>query len=732
MIETTTGHFDTNTHVDGEEKKTDSKEAVIELNREDAENSIQFENISPDLVPFTLKKTVSGNVAPADKDKEFTFDLTIKNPPANWGGKDQKEFKALKSDANDQHDLIFVKQADNSYLAEGITLKADQSITIYISEGLQIEAQETENHGFKVSHKFGSHEEDGDTHQITTNKDMPELIFNNHSQTTGIEVKKTVKSEEKDQLDESDFNKKFKFKVHGATEDGGALDGTFTLRKFEVNGQYSDREVSFNKNNILNFNLQHDQKAQLLGLPIGAKVQVTETNYDGYDPSYKVNENSEKQGDKATEFVTQEGHLGTVHFTNTKQVPEEASLMVKKVLAGPVTDEDKAFKFEFRVTATPKDGETDELNGKFDAEKLDHEGDTTDIEVEFTDGKSEELKLQGGESITLKGLPTDYKYSVSEKTRYQRFMFETSYNVNDTTDKYCSDTEPITLKDGQEGKVVFTNTKFEVESAELEISKKIAGGGIIDADKNKTFEFAIETDASVNGVFDAVVNGHDKAKVEFTDGKATVNLQADERIVIKDLPSEHNTYTVTELNGSGFKTQYQLNGSRTEDGVKTKEFKLNDEERATVAFTNSKESPKLASLKINKEIAGDGLTSADHDRDFNFRIYSAVTGEFKTVKMDQHGDSHDMTVKFADGQSDVITLKDGESLTVNGLPIDYTFAVGEEQVDGFAPTYKVNGAKIQQGMTTQTFKLTEDQKGTLNLPTPRMVRWNLESFCSKL
>ncbi|PAK68699.1 hypothetical protein, partial [Staphylococcus haemolyticus] len=42
VIETTTGHFDTNTHVDGEEKKTDSKEAVIELNREDAENSIQF------------------------------------------------------------------------------------------------------------------------------------------------------------------------------------------------------------------------------------------------------------------------------------------------------------------------------------------------------------------------------------------------------------------------------------------------------------------------------------------------------------------------------------------------------------------------------------------------------------------------------------------------------------------------------------------------------------------
>ncbi|PAK82436.1 prealbumin-like fold domain-containing protein, partial [Lentilactobacillus kefiri] len=529
VIETTTGHFDTNTHVDGEEKKTDSKEAVIELNREDAENSIQFENISPDLVPFTLKKTVSGNVAPADKDKEFTFDLTIKNPPANWGGKDQKEFKALKSDANDQHDLIFVKQADNSYLAEGITLKADQSITIYISEGLQIEAQETENHGFKVSHKFGSHEEDGDTHQITTNKDMPELIFNNHSQTTGIEVKKTVKSEEKDQLDESDFNKKFKFKVHGATEDGGALDGTFTLRKFEVNGQYSDREVSFNKNNILNFNLQHDQKAQLLGLPIGAKVQVTETNYDGYDPSYKVNENSEKQGDKATEFVTQEGHLGTVHFTNTKQVPEEASLMVKKVLAGPVTDEDKAFKFEFRVTATPKDGETDELNGKFDAEKLDHEGDTTDIEVEFTDGKSEELKLQGGESINIKGLSTDYKYSVSEASLPEEMMFETSYNVNNTTDKGGNETQPITLKDGQEGKVVFTNTKQVPEEASLMI-KKVLAGPVTDEDKAFEFEFRVtatpkdgETD-ELNGKFDAEKLDHEgdttDIEVEFTDGKS--------------------------------------------------------------------------------------------------------------------------------------------------------------------------------------------------------------------
>lgn len=529
VTELSEGHYDTNTHVDGEEKKNDSKAADIELNRENFKNSIQFENISPDLVPFTLRKTVSGTVAAGDKDKAFEFVLTIKNPPANWGDAKTKEFKADNADGK----ITFTKDND-VYKSEIIKLKADQGITIYISKGLLLEAQETKTHGFEVSHKFGNHTEDGDTHELTTDKDMADLIFNNHSLKTGIEVKKTVKGET---VGDEDFNKQFRFRVEGTSENGGRLDGTFTLRKYEVSGKYTDTPVSFNANNIIAFNLKHDQKAQLLGLPIGANIQVTETkaSSEGYDPSYKVNENTEKSGNVAPEFVTEEGKLGTV---------------------------------------------------------------------------------------------------------------------------------------------IFTNTKFEAETAELKISKHLAGGGIIDADKNKTFQFVIEANASVDGEYDALVNGHDKVKVTFTDGKATVNMKADENILIYGLPSEHNTYTVTETNGSGFHTQYQLNGTRMEDGVKTKEFQLVDKDRVNVDFTNSKDTEKVASLKINKEIAGDGLTTSDHDRDFNFRIYSGVTGEFKATKVDQHGDSHEITVKFADGQSDVLTLKDSESLTVTGLPIDYTYAVG--------------------------------------------------------
>lgn len=717
VTETTTGKFETYTRVDGE-SKNEGNNAEITLNRPDGVNSITFENIAPDLVEFGIKKTVIGLIPPTDEDLDFEFKLTVKNPPASWG-EESDEFAYIKSDSNDEEPLKFVKDPKTGEFNYELTLKAGQSIRMFIPKGLKIQVTETKAHDYKVSHEFGKHQEDGDTHDVTTEKDMPQLVFNNDSQKTGIEVKKTVKGEN---VGDEDFNKDFTFEVKGTDENGGKLDGKFTLRKYEVSGKYTDTEKSFNANNIIAFNLKHDQKAQLLGLPIGAKIQVTETkaSSEGYDPSYKVNENTEKSGNVATEFVTPEGKLGMVLFTNTKPTPESTNLKIKKVLAGPVNDKDEALDFEFRVTATPKAGVADQLNGTFKAEKLDHNGDTTDVNVTFKNGQAaivgEEdqttpITLKGGESINILGLPTDYKYTVSEKTRYQRFMFETSYNVNETSDKVGNETGEFALKDGQQGIVVFTNTKFEAETAELKISKHLAGGGIINADKNKTFKFVIEANTSVDGEYDALVNGHDKVKVTFTDGKATVNLKADENILIYGLPSEHNTYTVTETNGSGFHTQYQLNGTRMEDGVKTKEFKLVEKDRVNVDFTNSKDTPKLASLKINKEIAGDGLSDADHDRAFDFRMYSGVTGEFTAVKMDQHGDSHDMTVKFADGQSDVISLKDGESLTVNGLPIDYTYAVGEEFVEGFAPTYKVNDAKVQEGMTTQTFKLTEDQKG---------------------
>lgn len=679
-------------------------EADLVLNRNNGENSIKFRNTVTGYVPFTFKKTVSGIVPP--KDESFKFDVTIKNPSPDWG--ETKKFNSSLSGNSEESPLTFYKKGD-VYQAK-VSLNAKQSITMYVLKGLKIEVTEVTNN-YKVTYQYGDHDGEGSSYEVVTGeKEMPTLIFNNQLEETGIEVKKTVKGES---LDQNDYSKEFVFDLKIHTKDGEPFKGkNIIIRTYHVDGEYTENKKDVTGGE-LTVNLQHDQKAQILGLPIGAKIQVTEKNSDGYDPSYKVNNNSEKQGSKATEFITQEDQLGTVHFINTKVIPEEASLMVKKVLAGPVTDVDKDVKFEFRVTATPKDGVTDELSGKFKAEKLDHNGDTSDVDVEFTDGKSDILKLQGGESINITGLPTDYKYSVSERTRAQRFMYETSYNVNDTTEKNGSITEAIALKDGQAGKVVFTNTKFEVENAELAISKKLAGGGIIDADKNKSFQFVIETDASVDGEYDAVLDGHDKVKVTFNGGKATVNLRADEKLVIKDLPSEHNTYTVTETNGSGFKTQYQLNGTRMEDGTKTKVFKLTDKQRIDVNFTNSKDTPKLASLKVNKEIAGEDLTTADHDRAFNFRIYSWVTGEFKAVKMDQHGDSHDLNVKFANGESDVITLKDGESLMVTGLPIDYSYSVGEEQVNGFAPTYKVNGAKVQSGMTTQSFKLTEDQKGTV-------------------
>lgn len=165
---------------------------------------------------------------------------------------------------------------------------------------------------------------------MTTEKEMPQLVFNNDSQKTGIEVKKTVKGETAGQ---EDFNKVFKFEVTGTDDNGKQLSGKYTLRKFEVSGKYTDEDVIF-KDNLITFELQHDQKAQILGLPIGAKIQVKETekSSEGYDPSYIVNDNSEKQGHVATEFVTTEDGLGKVQFINTLPTPESTNLRVKKSL----------------------------------------------------------------------------------------------------------------------------------------------------------------------------------------------------------------------------------------------------------------------------------------------------------------------------------------------------------------------------------------------------------------
>lgn len=729
--------------LDGDHERKGNK-ATLELNREKGDNSILFRNLEPNMVSFKIKKTISGVVPP--KDSEFKFNLTIKNPKENWGEK--KDFRAVKSGDMKEFDLPFTRSSDGTYTASQ-TLKADESLTIFTLKGLQVNVEEENHQGYDVSYQYGDHRGDGHAYEITTGDGdcgqacLPPLIFNNHVPGTAVEIEKQLAGKT---LVESDYDKKFHFNVQGTDNGDENLNGNFDIEVTTAGNKVLKGTVTFDDGRITSVVLDGEdstkeivlksgEKAKILGLPDGAEIKVIElaNSHEGFDSSYVLNKKDSRPGNETISFETHEDEASTVQFINTKQVPKTTNLQLsKKVLGNGKVAEDSDKKFEFVIGAIDPEGK---LKGKeYDATKLNYDGSTSKLKVEFeideeTNKPQYKVTLQDTEELNIKGLPLDVKFNVEEMGDEDE-EFETTHIVNKTQLMDGNKTIDFNLR--EEGNTVeFINTKHLPETCGLLIEKQLDGTGITEADENETFDFQVVTD--LVGKFKATKFNQDGSHtenldIEFEGGKSgNISLKSDERLIIYGLPLE-TQFSVTELGANDFKTTWNVNSAKTHDGKATNDFKLVKEATVPVLFTNTKQAPDTANLKISKKLAGDGLTDADKDRVFNFRIYSGASGTYKAVKTQQNGHTSNTTINIQNGQSDVITLRADESLNATGLPIEHTYAVGEQYVGDYAASYKVNGGTVTNGMTTDFFKMIADQNGTVEFTNTKDGDIGMGSF----
>ncbi|EHO54593.1 DUF7601 domain-containing protein [Lentilactobacillus kisonensis] len=695
--------------IDGDVER-DGNVATLNLNRGNGRNSIMFRNLEPEMVSFKVKKTVSGVVPP--KDSDFKFNLTINNPKENW--EEKKAFRAVKSGDMKEFDLIFTRSADRKTYTVSETLKADESLTIFTLKGLKVNVEEENHQGYDVSYQYGDHRDDGYAYEITTGDGdcgqacLPPLIFNNHVPGTAVEIEKKVKGTD-------DYNKTFNFNVTVKDQNNELVSANVQYKLERTDGQISTGSIKFERGIITEVDgkkksrlqIKNDEKLTILGLPAGTNVVVAETNAFGYNPSYILNHGSEKPGNKAESFETSEDKTSNVKFINTKK---DASLKISKSLEGAgIKEGDKATDFEFKISATAVTG-NGLLNGEFDAWKYTNKG-AAKVKVTFNKGAAN-ITLKADESINLIGLSDEYSYRVQELTP-DGFEYDPSYKVNGGSETIGNSTGELTIPHSHSATVDFINTR---EGASLEISKLLDGNGILESDRETKFNFRILSD--VKGTYDYVkfdtMGGRSEGEISFNGTRSDqIQLKDNERISIHGLPLE-STYVVKEDGATEFKTHFKVNGTGLHEGKQTGDVKLAKDEKSTILFTNSKQAPETASLKITKRLAGTGLTDADKTRSFNFRIYSGATGTFDTVKTSQNGSTTESEIKFNDGQSDLITLRDTESLDITGLPVDQMYRVGEEFVTDFTPSFKVNGRAETNRMTTDSFQLIANQNGTVD------------------
>ncbi len=272
-------------------------------------------------------------------------------------------------------------------------------------------------------------------------------------------------------------------------------------------------------------------------------------------------------------------------------------------------------------------------------------------DVEFKQGEAI-ITLKGGESKTIEGLPTDATYTVTEQ---------------DAPGFICEEPEVEGVISTEASVASFTNTRT---TGKLEISKEVVSD--LAADKDQVFTFTIElSDTSISKTYSGVA---------FTNGVATITLKGGESKLIEGLPTELG-YTVTEADADGFQITDKT-GDKGEISVDTQ----------FAAFTNTRDK---GGLTVSKTVVSD--LAADKDQVFTFTIELSDTSISNTYS----------GVAFTNGVA-TITLKGGESKTIEGLPTEVGYTVTEETADGFTTTKTGDTGAISKTASTAAFTNTRE------------------------
>ena len=219
--------------------------------------------------------------------------------------------------------------------------------------------------------------------------------------------------------------------------------------------------------------------------------------------------------------------------------------------------------------------------------------------------------------------------------------------------------------------VVITDKKpDDAEKGSLRISKRIIGENLDAGDYTKNFQFTISfTDA--NGLpLAEEFHFYGTDKEGTIQSGETMPLHHDEEIIIRGLPYG-TRYTVTEAKDNEF--PYTSPGL-TATGQITRE-----DPEIILPFINSK--TPFASFAIRKTVTG---STGEKEKNFHFTV---------TIR-DKNGKDLSGRYPFTGSKTggvksgETITLRDGQSVTIQGLPIGTSYTVVEQEAnqDGYRTT----------------------------------------------
>ena len=639
----------------------------------------------------------------------------------------------------------FAAKADKPGSVGTFTLKDGQSKTISgLPAGVSYTVTETANGKYETSWT-------GETGKIPTGGTATVEAVNTRK-TGSLKLTKTIN----DEIDQSKLvNKTYTFIIKSLTDK--TLNGTFTLQNDE-NPPVAVGVAEF-ENGTAKVEVAAGETVTITGLPTGT-YNVTEDEVDQKDPIvYKVE--TEVAGKKETvneewtfAGVTGDGNVevtadgeaqtvvASVEITNRYTRKAQFFPTVTKIVEGParVDKEIKTFVFKlYDETGAELGTATVTDNGS--------EGFQQNVPFYSPEGNLVVIDYSeiGVHNYTIKEVDNNNDpFFTYDKSTWNVQVFVENSDGDDKLEVRCAYTNGTDSYIGKGAAVTFTNVYAPTGS--IAVTKTVEG--IRPGDLNRTFTVTVTglgKNSTLNGEFNLAritttatdgektfgAGAASGKKAVFANGVAEFTISADETVQIDGLP--YGDYSVVENTAAADDVKIEHYNFLPETSITSATVKVDAANLETVesaALINRYEA-RPGSLSVTKEVTGTYKTNPKYDPDseeFVFDItVTGAEGAYEAVKNARITDEIDgdkfvtvspvnTTVTFANGKA-TVSLKAGETITINGLPYGAEYTVTEtNHIDGYdAPVYTNASGTITSDVTATVTVTNNRDSGSLKI-----------------
>lgn len=472
--------------------------------------------------------------------------------------------------------------------------------------------------------------------------------------------------------DGADLSQNFLFEIK--------LTSTNPALSDKLKGSITFGDVNF-KDGKATVYLKHKDVVELRNIPAGVTWEIKEKATEGYKTEVvggtgSATENFTSTGGKIQKDVTTE-----VVYTNTKisstpgggETPEDptGSFKVKKVVEnGSDTDE---FYFSAALTGLKAQKSYTVNITSADASSIRSSSITSNaagtayVQFQLKKGETAEfVNLPIGSNYQIKEDANDYtaSYKITDEENSENLKAVMSQNGNYESKKELS-TQKETLDAGEKALITFTNSKPapKKDKVNIEVEKSWNDG---EDSKKRPSEITVRLYQSTSDKEEGDMIA--TAKLDKSGGWKTTFKDMDKCPVNSTTPY---IYTVKEDPVAGY------------ESVVTK-----DETTGKYTITNTLSTVATGDLRLSKTVDG---TGADKEKEFRFELTmktkdrKALQGSFPLDSGEGKG-TKTGTIYFDEYGKGTISLKNGESAYITGLPEGTTYNVKETAYVDWTPS----------------------------------------------